>query len=266
MEDKRLTGHLVKQSIKVKFANQLECAHSILNKSISIMDYGESIQYETESFARLLIATLHTKAFTTLHALITLCEESFDKDALGLVRNLMEIDFIIAYILKNDPEEMTKYYLYQEEIKKDVYLKAKITHLGEENTENLEKLIEERRNQIPEENKRYLDKKTNPFWKITFSDMAKNIGKELEYEILYRYLCEYVHSASLGLKSYMGECEGDRLKIKPGRNDEKILEALRFGCRYYLEIFKSWSIFAMLNKEGEIRLLEAKILKTFVSE
>ena len=47
--------------------------------------------------------------------------------------------------------------------------------------------------------------------------------------------------------------------------EEKIKEALMYGCRYYLEILKLWSAFAEHNKEEEIRSLEKKVLDTFAT-
>ena len=94
--------------------------------------------------------------------------------------------------------------------------------------------------------------------------IAEDIKKTWIYEFLYRYLCEFVHSSALGIKCYLDLEVKSRTLLKPGKNYEKIPEALRYSCRFYTDILRLWSQYEGLGKEGEIRKLEKERDRVFL--
>lgn len=266
-DDPRLKGETVKKWIRSNFCEELDCAHYILNKSLIIMDHSKKVYHDKEVVAHALITALHTKAYTTFHAILVLCEEGFDRDALAMVRNLLEILITILYILKDDPEKRAIYYACEEFRKSAAYIAASKKHFQQKNTDELKKNVDEKMDQLRPEYSQYIDDlntSRNPFRKIRIKDMAEQVGMNMIYDFLYSYLSEFVHPNMIGLKSYTAGKSEESFTVKPGRGYEKLDDALKYACRFYLDILRAWNHCNKLNKEEVIKELEDKKDKTFL--
>lgn len=248
-DDRRLKGEAVKQFIKNNFKPHLDCAHFILNTAISITD--ESNLLGDISLSQQVITVLHTKAITTFQAIITLCEEGFDKDAITLVRSLMEIDFMVTCILKGDAEDISKYYIYCELLQREKYRNTNIKNLDESQLEKTKESLEKLKREVPDEDKKYIEK-DNPFNK-SIRYIAEKAGKTDRYDIFYRYFSFYPHSTPASLNKYLKGNMDNSLKLKPGRAFEKIEEALRYGCILYMEVLERWCSHLSLDREEKRR-------------
>lgn len=188
--------------------------------------------------ARATLNYLFGKSCDTYQSIQILCKTGFGRDALILVRSLLENLITILYMFQEEKKteeriaEWIQFDLRDRRILLDA-IEREPTDFFKVKGKWVEKKSEIRKSyeQLPER----IKKKQG--W--NYEQLAREVGLEAQY-IYYRHLSSLVHPTSTGAKGYMA-VKKNRVLIRVGPDSKSIPNALVFGHHYF------WMILNQVN-------------------
>jgi transcriptional regulator with XRE-family HTH domain len=198
--------------------------------------------------SRATLNYLFGKSRDTYQSIQILCKTAFGRDALILVRSLLENLIIILYMFQDEEKteervkEWIQFDLRDRKILLDAIEKEPTDYFGVKDKWVKEKSeIRKSYKQLPER----IKKKQG--WK--YEQLARKVGLEAQY-VYYRYLSSLAHPTSTSAKGYM-TVEKDRVAIQVGPTSKSIPNALVFSHRYFLMLLNSVnSVFDLSEKQN----------------
>lgn len=196
--------------------------------------------------SRATLNYLFGKSRDTYQSIQILCKTGFGRDALILVRSLLENLMIILYMFEDEKKteeritEWIQFDLRERKILLDA-IEKEPTDFFKVKGKWLNKKSEIRRSyeELPEK----IKKKQG--W--SYEQLARKVGLEAQY-IYYRHLSSLVHPTSTSAKGYM-IVEKDRVVIRVGPGEKSIPNALVFSHRYFLTILNKVNSVFNLNEK-----------------
>jgi hypothetical protein len=189
------------------------------------------------------------KSRDTYQSTQILCKTGFGRDALILVRSLLENLIIILYMFEDEKgiEERIREWIQFDLRDRKILLDAierEPTDLFKVKGKWLNKKCEIRESyeQLPEK----IKKKQG--W--SYEQLARKVGLEAQY-IYYRHLSSLAHPTSTSAKGYM-MVEKNRVVIRVGPGEKAIPNALVFSHRYFLMILNKVNSVFDLNEDENL--------------
>ena len=206
---------------------------------------------EVGDISRVTLHYLFAKSRDTYQSIQILCKTGFGRDALILVRSLLENLITILYMFQNKEkteERITEW--IQCDLRERKILLDTIERQSSDFFKIKRKWLRKKREirksyeQLPEK-----IKKKQGWVNKGYEQLAREVGLKEEY-IYYRTLSSLAHSTSASAKGYM-LIDKNRVVIQAGPGRKSIPDALVFSHRYFLMILDQVnSVFDLDEKEN----------------
>lgn len=246
-------------------SGKFEFMHQVWEMNCGIASTVKALEgkNEDEILYKGTVQHLTWKALKTHLAIESLLESGFIEDAHLVIRSLLEIVINLAYI-QRDPEYISRIYVEYSFLERHRFLETGKMIYGEnhfsakghdEEIKQLESDYERVKNNYQNKNK----------WSgCSIRRMAEQVGLVDDYDLIYSYLSQSVHSTALTANSYVQEGEnGLVIVIMPGQEEEKYFQrAICLTCSYSLMLIEIFNQVFNLGFQEEIHtnLHELKIV------
>ncbi|AUS27797.1 MULTISPECIES: DUF5677 domain-containing protein [Paenibacillus] len=210
----------VVSDMEMRYSKSLE-AHKLMVLELDKYLLGGEVPNNLLSHTSLYFLAKFHKSLLSFRLLVV---SGFNEDASIILRTMVEIAIVIAYISK-EPEKRLDRFIEYRHIAEHRLLETIEKHY------NGSKIDEQRRNKIKENyeaNKRNYKNKAQ--WsEISIADMAKDVSMDFWYEAVYKLDSSYVHSNITASKGFMFD-DNDELSVAVGPLSFSATDILTKSC------------------------------------
>ncbi len=220
-------------------------------------DLGKAItakllSYEDRDGDKIIQIFFFSKSFKTFQVISILSKNGYPEDCMPLIRTMFEIKMQYAYLLQNPKAQAKLFWDYS-----SVFAFQTIKKVTKHDPAAKAKFGEDIDGRIQELQKRYDDvigsyKSNKASWTgLKLSCLAKKVGMEREYDVVYFALSNYAHTAQSMLDHYITQ-DGSVTKPNwsPSKNDDLMVGFTATG--YLLKICEFLNSTFGLGLEGLI--------------
>jgi hypothetical protein len=176
------------------------------------------------------VQALAAAAFATHLEVVLLAGNGLGFGAAKSARSLLECLFITEYLIRN-PEEAERHKAMGDHSLWRILEKAKERGLNFSRFQLDEKELREKHRVARE---RFASREWN------FQKIAKDIGREADYDAVYKTLSELVHSSHLGISLRTSNVQGiDWPAVAVGASDQWCDVSLYLGHKFLIQIFEA---------------------------
>ncbi len=225
-----------KQWLYTEYKDLFDSNDSLLKTTAKIIDTSH-VKVHNQYSA--IIDFLFKKGFKTYWAMLVSCREGFGEDGGVLLRSIFELLVNVYWISEKDVDERAREYVSYDHV-----LRKRIINNLEKWKPTNQKLLEKYfpiKDQVLkdfDELEETMKKRT--YWSgRDLCAMATDVGLEYDYNFVYRYFSNVVHSSPRSSLIFLS-WEQDSLKFTMFSNEE-VMESLFHGYWYMLFILKKWN-------------------------
>lgn len=210
----------VVNDMEIRHLKSLE-AHKLMVLELDKYLLGGEVPNNLLSHTSLYFLAKFHKSMLSFRLLVV---SGFNEDASIILRTMVEIAIILAYISK-EPEKRLNRFIEYKHIAEHRLLETIEKHYTNSNID------EQRRNKIKEN---YEANKSNyknkaQWSELSIADMAKDVGMDFWYEAVYKLDSSYVHSNITASKGFMFD-DNDELLLAVGPLSFSATDILSKSC------------------------------------